>query len=283
MKIRATVGGAISLVNAIATGRGATLGTHQHATVVVEAAAGTGITLHSKQGSISSRLVNKTVQRILPRRILDKNRIDLQVDSDIPAGYGLKSSSAISSAVSLGCARLFGMRADDRAILEAGVRASLEAGVSITGAYDDACACYYGGFNVTDNLKKSLITRRRASQNLVAVILIPVSRKRCSPRRLKMLRPVFKNAWDLARDGKYWDAMILNGIAASTALESNPHLVPELLDKGALGASVSGNGPAIAAITRKNNISGVKKVLAKEQGRIIISDINNKKAEAHEV
>ena len=36
--------------------------------------------------------------------------------------------------------------------------------VSITGAYDDACSCYYGGFNVTDNAKKKRMSFEKGHQ-----------------------------------------------------------------------------------------------------------------------
>lgn len=283
MKAKATVGGAVSLVNAIATGRGATLGTGQHVTVIAEAEPGTGISIHSGNRNLSSRLVSKTVQTVLPQRTLDRNRIIIGIESDIPAGYGLKSSSAISCAVALGCAKLFGVPYTDRTVIGASVSASLESGVSITGAYDDACACYYGGFNVTDNSKRRLVFRRRAPAGLDAVIFIPTSRKRCSMQKIRTLDAVFGTAWDAARRGRYWEAMTLNGLATSATLDSDPQLIADLLDKGALGASISGNGPAMAAISRTQDTSRIRKLFARREGRTIVAKLNNKKAEVHEV
>jgi shikimate kinase len=46
---------------------------------------------------------------------------------------------------------------------------------------------------------------------------------------------------------------------------------------------VSGNGPSIAAIVKKENISNVKKIFSNLEGSIIVSKINNKKAEVHEL
>ena len=77
--------------------------------------------------------------------------------------------------------------------------------------------------------------------------------------------------------------MILNGLATSTILNSNPWLITELIEKGALGASVSGNGPAIAAICKKENSTNIRNVFSNLPGSILISKINNKKAEAHEL
>jgi len=50
-----------------------------------------------------------------------------------------------------------------------------------------------------------------------------------------------------------------------------------------LGASVSGNGPSIAAVVKKENESSIKKIFSALEGNIIVSKINNKKAEVHEV
>ena len=55
------------------------------------------------------------------------------------------------------------------------------------------------------------------------------------------------------------------------------------MEKGAIGASISGNGPSIVAITKKGNNSNIKKEFSSLEGDIIISNINNKKAEVHEV
>jgi len=77
--------------------------------------------------------------------------------------------------------------------------------------------------------------------------------------------------------------MILNGIATSTILNSDPKLITDLVEKGALGASVSGNGPAVAAICKKENLANIKKVFSNLAGRTIVSKINNKKAEVNEL
>ena len=219
----------------------------------------------------------------MTKKDLEENKIVVNLESEIPTGYGLKSSSAISSAVALACAKIFKPNMTDQQILLAGVDASIESKVSITGAYDDACSCYFGGFNVTDNAKKKIVHSEKIPSNLVAVIFIPKNRKRGNVKNLKMLSSVFDNAWKLAKNSNYWEAMIINGLATSTILNSDPKIITDLLEKGALGASVSGNGPAVAAIVKKGNESGVKKVFSSLEGNIIVSKVNNKKAEAYEL
>ncbi len=282
-KAKATVHGAVSLVNAIANQKGATLGIELKVEATAETSPGKGISIQSENKSLSSRLINKTIEKIVSKKDLEQNKISITLDSEIPTGYGLKSSSAISSAIALACAKIFKPKLTDQQILLVGVEASIESKVSITGAYDDACSCYYGGFNVTDNARKKRIQFEKAPSNLIAVIFIPKNRKRGNLKKLKVLSSIFENAWELSKKANYWDAMIINGLATSTILNSDPKIITNLIEKGALGASVSGNGPSIAAITKKENETAIKKVFSTLEGSIIISKINNKKAEIHEM
>jgi shikimate kinase len=281
--VKASLHGAISIVNAIATGKGATLGISSKVETEIEASHGKGIIIESETKNLSSRLISRVVEKIVPKGDLEKTKLRISLKSEIPTGYGLKSSSAISSAVALACAKLFNSSLNDSQILVAGVDASIETGVSITGAYDDACGCYYGGFVVTDNYKRKIIHSERGPRNLSVVIFIPKSRKRGNIRNLKTQSVVFEQAWNLAKNSDYWNAMILNGLATSTVLNSDPRIIAELVEMGALGASISGNGPSIAAVAKKTNISNLKKVFSSFEGKTVVSEVNNKKAEVHEL
>ena len=278
MKATSTVHGAVSIVNAIATGRGATLGIDLKVVATVTKNRGSGIIIQSNDKSTSLRLIQNTISKIVPRSEIKSNEISIELNSEIPAGYGLKSSSAISSAVAMALSKIFKPKMTDQQILVAGVKASISSRVSITGAYDDACSCYYGGFNVTDNTKCKRVTYEPVPTDLRAVIFLPKNRRRGKIRDLDILKPVFKIAWELARERRYWKAMMINGLAASTILGSEPNMITDLLGSGAVSASVSGNGPAIAAITRQRDEDKIKRIFDKMDGRIIISKTSNKKA-----
>ena len=77
--------------------------------------------------------------------------------------------------------------------------------------------------------------------------------------------------------------MILNGLATAPILSSEPKIIPKLIENGALGASVSGNGPSIAAIVKNDDVSNIKNVFSSLEGNITVAQINNKKAEVHEL
>lgn len=283
MQVKATVNGAISIVNAIATWKGATLGIASKVEAVISVSDGKGIKLELDNQNVSSRLVNKVVEFAVPKKELEKNKIEISLTSQIPTGYGLKSSSAISSVVSLACHKLFKSNYTDAQVLSAGIDASLATKVSMTGAYDDACACYFGGTVVTDNKARKIVKSEETPTNLCAIIFVPKSRKRGNIKQLKTLESVFERAWNFAKSGDYWNAMILNGYATSAVLGSDPKIISALIENGAVGASVSGNGPAIAAVVKKDNTSKIKKVFSEHEGAVLVSEINNKKAEVNEL
>ena len=199
----AIVNGAVSLVNAIAARKGATLGVKLVTEAIVKKSEGNGIIVNTPKNSPGDKLVAMTVEKSISKAQLRSHKITVSLKTQIPAGYGLKSSSAISTAVALACAKLFSKKIDDAKVIRAGVDASIKAGVSITGAYDDACACYYGGFCVTDNRAKKLDFLRQKNPHLTlhAVIYIPNKRARGNPKRLRAMSKTFERAWNMALSG----------------------------------------------------------------------------------
>jgi len=223
--VKATIHGAISIVNAIATGKGAALGISKKVNVEMETSHGNGIVIEIQNKPMKSRLINRVIQKIVPKSELSKTKLRISLDTEIPAGYGLKSSSAISTAVAMASAKLFKPQMNDIEILNVGVDASIETKVSLTGAYDDACACYYGGFVVTDNYKRKIICSERCQTDISAIIFIPKSRKRGNVKKLGTLSSVFEEAWNIAKGSDYWNAMKINGLATSIILNSDPKII----------------------------------------------------------
>ena len=209
--------------------------------------------------------------------------ISIQIESEIPLGFGLKSSSAVSNAVALACSRLIDSNMGDYTVLDIAVSASLDAKVTVTGAYDDAAACYFGGFVLTDNYARNLIRREKAPDNLYAIILLPQNASRGNINKLSIMSDFFINAFNLAEAGEYWKAMKLNGVLASAALSVNYEPVLAALERHALGASVSGNGPSLAAVAYENRIDDIKSVFGDFNGNILVSKINNQKASVEKI
>jgi shikimate kinase len=277
-KTRAEVHGAVSIVNAIATGKGSALGISLKVTAEVEFQKGRGMRVITGRNG-DDELIKNIIQKTIPKQIIESNMITIKVDSEIPIGYGLKSSSAVSNAVALACSQIEKEDdVNDYAILEVAVRSSLEAKVSLTGAYDDATACYFGGFTVTDNYSRRLVRRERAPENLYAIILLPSNTSRGDVRKLSNLSDIFIDAFRFAESGQYWKAMKLNGVLASAALSSSYIPVMVAMEHGALSASISGNGPSIAAVGYEDAVEPIVDALSKFEGKIIVSKVNNEKA-----
>ena len=276
MKARSTMHGAVSIVNAIATGTGSALGISLAVTAEVELSKGKGVKFLT--GKNNDRLVNNIVKNTIPADVLEKNQVTIKVQSEIPIGYGLKSSSAVSNAVALACSRVAQEKVDDLTVIDAAVRASLDARVTITGAYDDATACYFGGFVVTDNYNRRIIKRERAPDNLHTVIFLPRGTLRGAVNKLSDLSDLFTDAYQLAEAGEYWKAMKLNGVLASAALGSSYRPVLAALEQGALAAGISGNGPSIAAVAYDDEIDDIKNAFSKFNGKVLVSKVNSQKA-----
>lgn len=276
MKVRATMHGAVSIVNAIATGNGAALGISLTVTAEAEMARGKG--LRFLTGRSDDRLVSNIARNVLPAGMLEKNQVSVKVRSEVPIGFGLKSSSAVSNAIALALNRLVRDKVDDMAVLDAAVRASLDAKVTITGAFDDATACYFGGFVVTDNYARKLVRREKAPDNLYAVIFLPRNTPRGDVTKLRDLSDLFLDAYKLAEAGEYWKAMKMNGVLASAALASSYKPVLAALEKGALAAGTSGNGPSVAAVAYEDEVDDIKYAFSKFNGKVLVSKVNNQKA-----
>jgi shikimate kinase len=72
--------------------------------------------------------------------------------------------------------------------------------------------------------------------------------------------------------------MTLNGVLTSCLLSNSYNITRACLENGALAASISGNGPAIAAIVCVDQVQKIKSILSDFDGKVIVSNSNNQKA-----
>ncbi|HEY6949923.1 MAG TPA: shikimate kinase [Nitrososphaeraceae archaeon] len=275
IKVTTIVHGAISIVNAIATGFGSAMGISLKVKVEISSKKGSGIIFQKGAGSI---MIKKIIYDVLTSKYLNNNQLLININSEIPSGMGLKSSSAVSNAVALACKSLLNREINDDIVLNSAIDASLYAKTTITGAYDDSTACYYGGFVTTDNYKRKLLKREDSPNDICAVIYLPNSNKRGDITRLKLLSEIYLEAFQLAYSGQYWKAMTLNGVLTSSLISNSYNITRLCLENDALAASISGNGPAIAAVVHESKVQKVKSILSDLNGRIIVSQTNNQKA-----
>jgi shikimate kinase len=274
-KVTSVVHGAISIVNAVATGFGSAMGISLEVKVEIVSKKGSGIIFQKGRGS---PMIKKIIHDMLPLKYLNNNQLLININSEIPSGMGLKSSSAVSNAVALACNSLINTDVNDEFVLNSAIDASLYAKTTITGAFDDSTACYYGGFVTTDNYKRKIMKREPTPTGIYAVIFLPNNKKRGDTSRLRLLSNIYLEAFQLANSGQYWKAMTLNGVLTSSLLSNSYTITRLCLDNGALAASISGNGPAVAAVAYEGDMQKINSVLSNLDGRVIVSKTNNQKA-----
>jgi len=275
-RVRATIHGAVSIVNALATCSGSALGISLRVIAEADFRDGEGI----RSQTANEKLIRNIVYNTIPKELLEENSVYVSVNSEIPMGFGLKSSSAVSVAVALACTKLVKEEVEDHAVLDRAVLASLDARVTITGAYDDSAACYFGGFVTTNNRTHEIIHHQKAPENLFAIIFLPRATRRGNISKLSTMSDLFGEAFKLATAGEYWEAMNLNGMLLSTGLSAEYEPVIGAIKKGALAASISGNGPAVAAVSYEEDVEDIKAAFDNFNGSVIVSKINNEKATA---
>jgi shikimate kinase len=284
-RAKASTFGAISLVNAIASGKGATASVRltTEAEVELEASHGSWEVLVNGKKAESS-LVIETVRRAIKGAGKDPDAYSgrVQTTSSVPIGVGLKTSSASSTAIAISVYAALGQRAfDPKKVLDCSVEASLASGASITGALDDAAGCLLGGVSMTDNLARKVIASRLFDKKLRVLIRVPKTpsrREAVDPKFIRKFGGLTDLFFDMAVKGDYWRAMVLNGMAYSSILKYDPFPALRAVELGALGAGLSGTGPAVAAVfdpSKQAEIDAVTKDWAADGSSVIETETNN--------
>jgi shikimate kinase len=234
----------------------------------------------------STILVEKTVNRVLKHLKLDgQYGARVETKSNIPIARGLKSSSAAANAVALATFSAAGAKVDDLTVVNLGVDAALDAKVTITGAFDDACASYFGNIVLTDNLKRKILKKMTPDKDYSVLIYVPLRKAYTADSNVDNMRLMAKEVESIHREavsGNYWAAMTLNGILYSTILGYDPSVALEALSAGAIAAGLSGTGPSVAAVVPRESRDGVKGVWQQHEGIIIETRVNREKAQVIE-
>jgi shikimate kinase len=278
--------GAITIVNAMATGKGAALGVDlwTMARVTVTNQAGAFVARNITDPNENADLAKTTAKHVFARFGADKRLgAVIETESNIPPAVGLKSSSAASNAVALASLHALSRKTSDAEVVRLGVEASLRAGVTITGAYDDACACYFGGVVVTDNTKRRILKRFKPKGRLRVLIHVPNMKRytrEVDPKPFRAIRHFVEAAHREALRGNYWNSLTLNGLIYSMALGYDTTTTTLALNAGAIAAGLTGKGPAVAAIVPESERKNVRAALRRIKGQVIDTSFNFRKATA---
>ena len=290
MQATAAAPGAGTVLNALATGRGAAfaIDVETRATVrLTDADRVVGEIAGEPDGD--TRLIERCVERCV-ERFGDGEGGRVETDSDVPMAAGLKSSSAAANATVLATLSALGVdvvkpaerddavggssgeRAGSITFLDAcriGVAVAREVGVTVTGAFDDASASMIGGVVVTDNTADALLARETRSWDVL--VWTPPERAYSADADVERCQHVSAMAdlvSELALEGRFGEAMTVNGLAYSAALGFSTDPAVEAMPY-AEGVSLSGTGPSVVAVGESSSLSSLREQWADREGTLI--------------
>ncbi len=285
MKGKGSVFGAVSIVNAIAGGKGVTASIKLGTEATAELQNAPGEWKFSTNGKpAESKLAQETVALALKMAGKDATQYSgtVETQSPLPIGMGLKTSSSASSAIAIAVFAALGQKAfDPQKIMLCSVEASLASGASITGAMDDSAACLLGGINLVDNLGRKVERSKLFDRPLKILIHVPNSQSRrtsVDTAEVRKLGRVAEVLYKMCMEGDLWRAMTLNGTLYSAIYGYDGRAALQAVEHGALGASLTGTGPATAAVFEPKMVDEIRKLTEAwrvDGSTVIETDTNN--------
>jgi len=195
---------------------------------------------------------------------------------------GVKSSSAVVNAALIAYYRMLGVPDPPPSyIVDVNASTGIEAGVSVTGAADDAYASLLGGVVVVDNRERRVVRRYPPPRGLRVVLLRPRGVQRlwppCRPELRVHTERVAMEAWEAALRGDIVEAVRLNWEAYRDYLCAPREPVELALRAGALAASLSGLGPVYEAFVEEGAEERVARVW-RSLGDVVVVGLESRPA-----
>ena len=272
--------GAFTIINGIANGMGGACGVDLRfiARVELNGNAGEVETTFLGPGAnpyMDDRLVLACVRRLASDvQGIDPDAVGARVEtvSEIPASRGLKSSSAAANAVLLAGLAALGQHMEPLDIVQMGVDCAIDAGVTLTGAFDDAVATMFGGAVLTDNERRTILSWVEFPSDLEVTFIVPDRKIQKDTLKRSDFAPIHdqvKEAFELAQGGDIAGAITLNGRAYAPIVGVDNTPADAALAAGAWAAGMTGTGPAIAVVHTAEVTEAVLAALAPFQGTIV--------------
>ncbi|WP_292475288.1 shikimate kinase [Methanosphaera sp.] len=288
-----------TVINAISTGKGSAFGIELYVTAnVTILPEKTAKDIESVCKSLDKPDMDTTLMHLCVKKVYEKLIeypdfnlknvvVNVETKSDIPPGSGLSSSSAASNSVVyatlLTLLEAEGMSLEDtditdEDIINMGIDASLECGVTKTGSYDDASASYYGGWKITDNYERKILYDYLVNYHKI-LIYIPnksLYTAQSDVKAMKTLSSLVEIAFDNAVNKNIEKALTLNGLLYCAALDLDTQIAIDALKLGAKAAGLSGTGSAYTILLDDTlDVNEIKEKLSKYPGKLIETKPDN--------
>ena len=277
MKGRGVSGGALTVINAIATGFGSAFGIGLTTSAEVTLLDEPGVTLtvigQEADAGFAKGLLEE-FKKSFPD--IDFAGADVKTTSDIPQSKGLKSSSAAANAILSAAADAAGIKADPIYLVKIGAKASISCGVSVTGAFDDASACMLGGLVFTDNKEMKLLKHTKMPEDYAVVIHLPdgeIPTLAFPKDKFKARSKEVEATFNKAIAGDVLSAIYENGRCVGESIGIGTVTADKALAANASAAGISGTGPATGILVKKENLASFLDIF--EEKNCIITTIRN--------
>src|SRR3989442_8089035 len=158
------------------------------------------------------------------------------IATSVSSAGSSSSADIVAKATALAAALLL-LRPTADTLVAIGVEASIESGVSLTGAYDDSFASYHGGAVLTDNDHRKVKKILKIPRDFKVLILVPSRKTRTGQldrTKFAPIRRISEIAYSEASNGHVWDALTLNGLALSSILGEDPRPALSAIEAGAI-------------------------------------------------
>ena len=273
---RAAAPAAGTVLNALATGYGSAFAIDEYVRASVELGGDTIEGHIEGHPDADTTLIEESVARVF-EAFDGAEGATVRTESDVPLASGLKSSSAAANAAVLATLDAIG-KADTVTREEAalfGVDAARRAGVTVTGAFDDASASMLGGLTITNNTEDTLLMQDSVEWE-VAVWIPPEQAFSADADvdRCKQIAPMAELVRELALSGRYATAMTVNGFAFAAALDRPTEPMLEAMP-AVDGVSLSGTGPSYVAVGESKAVDAVADRWREREGRTIRTETDS--------
>ena len=170
--VKTEVGSAITILNAIYADFGAAIGIDIPISVEIREFDNLSITTIPEN---SPNLIKTCLEVVSNESNITIEDVEISTYSPLPSQRGLKTSSAISCGLIHSLSEFYDLQYSIPEVILLASNASIKAGVSITGAYDDAYASYCGGMVITETLTKTPVHHIDIRLDDQLLLLIPDS------------------------------------------------------------------------------------------------------------
>ncbi len=260
--------GAISILHALGTGRGCSVG------IQLE----TKVQIMDKRMEVADDrhgLLDSIEYCWREEGLPIPDEFGWKVESTVPIGQGLKSSSALSCAAFRALNSLAWTGLSNSEVADLAAKSQLMSNCAITGSMDDNWASLEPGWKLVDpsmSATDSIIRQGTIDDHLSVLVCLRGQRSvEIEPPRFAEHRHIFERSFDSIMSDSPLASLTSNGMAVSAATGDDEALrISNLcIASGAVASGVSGSGPAIAIVCYGGDVESISSIV-NELGLTII-------------